>query len=110
MSEVHHGGCLCGAVRYRVHGRPLKVLACHCSLCQRVTGSAFAVEATFSRTRVVFSGDPAKTFSYRPPEHGRQMDFSFCSACGTRIGLTLERFPKVQILYAGTFDEPAWVK
>ena len=35
--------------------------------------------------------------------------FSFCRACGNRIGLTLERFPSVQILYGGTFDDPSWL-
>jgi len=37
------GQCLCGAVRYRVHREPLAVYACHCTDCQRRTGSAFAM-------------------------------------------------------------------
>jgi hypothetical protein len=34
------------------------------------------------------------------------LHFSFCRTCGNRIGLTVERFPTVQILYGGTFDDP----
>jgi hypothetical protein len=109
MPEFHEGGCLCGAVRFQAQGRPLRVLACHCTLCQRVTGSAFSVEPVFLKHKVRFTGEPAH-YEHRPPEHGRIMVFSFCGKCGNRIGLTLERFPQVQILYAGAFDDPTWLK
>jgi hypothetical protein len=36
------GGCTCRAIRYRLQGRPLFVNCCHCTWCQRETGSAFA--------------------------------------------------------------------
>ncbi len=31
MSEIHEGGCLCGAIRYRVKGNPLGAQVCHCT-------------------------------------------------------------------------------
>jgi len=37
------GHCLCGNVRHRVDLEPLMVYACHCTECQRRTGSAFAI-------------------------------------------------------------------
>ncbi|MBT6273082.1 MAG: hypothetical protein HOI95_03000 [Chromatiales bacterium] len=44
MSDtVHEGGCLCGDVRYQVTGDPDIVVVCHCTWCQRRTGTAFAV-------------------------------------------------------------------
>ncbi|MDH3694271.1 MAG: GFA family protein [Gammaproteobacteria bacterium] len=39
------GGCTCGAVRYRMISKPMFVHCCHCTWCQRETGSAFAVNA-----------------------------------------------------------------
>ncbi|WP_119460186.1 GFA family protein [Rhodospirillaceae bacterium SYSU D60014] len=33
------GGCLCGAIRYRVSTPPLQAGYCHCRLCQRSTGA-----------------------------------------------------------------------
>ena len=36
--RVHTGGCLCGGVRYRVAGRLLPVVACHCGQCRRTLG------------------------------------------------------------------------
>lgn len=45
-------GCDCGRVRYRLHGAPLVVHACHCRWCQRETGSAFALNAMIERDRL----------------------------------------------------------
>ncbi len=36
MPDVHEGGCLCGAIRYRVMGNPQRASVCHCTDCQRV--------------------------------------------------------------------------
>ena len=37
------GGCVCAAIRYEIAQVPLRVYACHCTDCQRFTGSAFAI-------------------------------------------------------------------
>ena len=46
------GGCRCGRLRYRVVGKPRAVNCCHCRDCQRLTGSAFAVNAVYPRAQV----------------------------------------------------------
>ncbi|MEO6362568.1 MAG: GFA family protein [Caldimonas sp.] len=110
MDEIHQGGCLCGSVRYKTIGQPIKVFVCHCSMCQRATGSAFAIEPAFLKSNVEFTGKPVAGYSYRSPDHGRLLHFTFCATCGTRVGLSLERLPLSQIVYGGTFDEPGWLK
>jgi hypothetical protein len=57
MHETNAGGCLCGAVRYRTTGRPERTTACHCTFCQRLTGSAFGIWVTFRIDNVAFDGD-----------------------------------------------------
>ena len=109
MPQVHSGGCICGEVRFTVTGRPLQVMVCHCTMCQRATGSAFSVEPVFLKERVEVQGQSLATYSHRSIDHRRMLHFSFCRTCGNRIGLTLERFPTVQILYGGTFDDPTWL-
>lgn len=52
MTETREGRCACGAVRYRVIGEPLFVHCCHCTDCQRETGSGFAINALYERSRV----------------------------------------------------------
>jgi len=37
------GGCPCGAIRYQVTALPLLLYACHCTNCQRQSGSALAI-------------------------------------------------------------------
>ena len=108
MDELHSGGCLCGEVRFTVSGHPLQVLVCHCTMCQRATGSAFSVEPVFLKELVQLEGAPLSSYSHRSPDHARMLHFSFCKVCGSRLGLTLERFPALQVLYGGTFDDPAW--
>ena len=43
MQRDRDGGCQCGAVRYRIHGEPLGLAVCHCTECQRQSGSAFGM-------------------------------------------------------------------
>jgi hypothetical protein len=53
------GGCACRKVRYRLRARPLVVHCCHCTWCQRESGSAFAVNALIETDRVQLTrGEP----------------------------------------------------
>ena len=51
-SATFEGGCTCRTVRYRMTSRPLFVNCCHCTWCQRETGSAFAINAMIEADRV----------------------------------------------------------
>lgn len=107
--EVHEGGCLCGRLRLRTQGPPRWQAVCHCRFCQRLTGSAFNAEAVFARDDVAFSGEP-QVFDYRSPDHGRVMTVQFCGHCGVAVGLRFERFPAVQAVLVGVYDDPSWVR
>jgi hypothetical protein len=109
MSDTHAGGCVCGAVRYRAHGEPARVTVCHCTWCQRRTGSAFGVASVFDAARVEITGQAPRTYRHRSDESGRWLDLHFCSSCGTNIGFTLEWVPGVFAVDSGTFDEPSWI-
>lgn len=108
MNEVHEGGCVCGALRYRTQGDPARVNVCHCSWCQRRTGSGYAVVCVFERPRLALSGQH-RLYRHRSDESGRWLDQHFCPACGTNIGFTAEWVPGVFALEGGTFDAPAWL-
>jgi hypothetical protein len=72
--QVRQGGCLCGRVRFRVKGRPLRVGLCHCQDCRRASGSFFTPFGVWPITSYEGSGE-MKTFASR----------SFCPECGSRI-------------------------
>ena len=55
--QAREGGCTCRHVRYRMTGKPLFVHACHCTWCQRETGTAFALNAMIEADRVEVTGE-----------------------------------------------------
>jgi len=108
MATVHEGGCLCGEVRYQAVAPPLRVTICHCTFCQRFTGSAFLVEPIFKREDIVFCGVPTKQYAHRSDSSGKRVTLNFCGQCATTIYLDLERFPDILGVCGGTFDDPNW--
>lgn len=105
---LHHGGCLCGAVRYAATAEPVRVTICHCTFCQRFTGTAYLVEPIFRCDDVAFFGDTPKTYNHRSDESGKRVALDFCGQCGATLRLRFERFPEVVGICAGTFDDPNW--
>ncbi len=84
MATKYTGGCQCGDIRYEVMGNPHQLVVCHCTDCQRQSGSAFGMtlvvdEANFQLTQ----GEP-KTFTSKS-DTGRAKLGVFCPKCGTRI-------------------------
>lgn len=108
MSTVHEGGCLCREVRYETTADPIWTTVCHCTFCQKLTGSAFLVEPIFKRDAVVFSGTAPSTYDHRSDGSGMRVSVNFCGRCGTTLCLGFERFPDVVGLCGGTFDDPNW--
>ena len=68
---MHEGGCLCGAVRYRVTNAPFRTGVCHCRFCQRRTGSAFGVGVYFKKDDFALTRGSLKSYEYRSDESGR---------------------------------------
>ena len=109
MSGFTEGGCLCGAVRYRAKGPALRTLACHCRFCQRMTGTASYVSSTFQVDAVEFTG-VLSAYEHRSETSGKAIRVHFCSACGTTVTLTFERWPEYRAISRGTFDDPNCVE
>lgn len=110
MAEIHEGGCLCGAIRYRTIGEPKRVGVCHCTLCKRRTGSAFGVGAYFDEVSFQVTTGALKTYEYRSDESNRWIKMEFCPQCGTSVTWTGEVVPGIRGIAVGTFDDPNWVK
>ena len=103
------GGCVCGAVRYEIATPPSHTAVCHCTFCQRVTGSAFALWPTFSQTDVKLTG-ALKTYEHRSDESGRWIRLNFCPRCGTTVSSTFEIEQGEVSILGGTFDDTGWIK
>ena len=78
------GGCTCRYVRYRMTTRPLFVHCCHCTWCQRETGSAFALNAMIESERVeLLEGEVEAVMT--PSNSGKGQNIVRCPKC--RIAL-----------------------
>lgn len=98
------GGCECGAFRYAVDGEPKTVVVCHCTHCQRQSGSAFGMSMVIDSDQFhVVQGELA-SFS-RPADSGTTMICHFCPQCGTRIYNQKHGVAAVIILKPGTLDD-----
>ena len=74
------GRCTCGHVTYRVTAPPLFVHCCHCTWCQRESGSAFAVNALVESSCVeALSGHPEMTEI--PSQSGKGQKMVRCPRC-----------------------------
>ena len=99
------GQCLCGNVRYRVAREPLTVYACHCTECQRRTGSAFAVSMIVRPDDLqLLAGETTAYFAKLPD--GRTKSGRMCAACGTRLWGTPTKRPDIRIVQPGTLEQP----
>jgi hypothetical protein len=87
---------------------PTSVTICHCTFCQKITGSAYLVEPIFRRQDVSLYGSSPRIYDHRSDGSNQRVSVNFCGACGTVLYLTFERFPDVLGLFGGTFDDPNW--
>ena len=101
MEASIEGGCLCGAVRYRVHGRPTNTMICHCRSCRRAAGSPVVAWMTFPVSQFEMSaGEPAQ-FKSSPP-----VTRTFCQKCGTPITYQHEDSPGTIDVTTCSLDAP----
>ena len=102
------GGCLCGAVRYECNAEPLGMAICHCTHCQKVSGSAFSVNIVVPAPSVTWQGQSA---SYADTgESGKPLSRKFCRNCGSSLATETEALPGAIIIKAGTLDDKSWLK
>ena len=106
MNHWQNGGCACGAVRYSVAVRPMFTHCCHCTDCQRETGSAFALNAIVEGSAVsVAEGSPEPVVT--PSASGKGQEIWRCPVC--RVALWSHyptRRRKLAFVRVGTLDEP----
>ena len=103
----YDGGCLCGAVRYRLSARPQTMTACHCDACKKMSGGTNLLVITAPRDAFEHLAGAVQRFR-RTAESGRQSDVVRCAACGTRLWHEPQAFPVIT-LAAGTLDDSSWV-
>lgn len=77
------GGCHCGHVTYEAELDPQRVVICHCSDCQKLTGSPFRVTVVVPDSDLKVTGEPR--MYKRVADSGRVRQQYFCPECGSQL-------------------------
>ncbi len=95
------GKCACGAVQYQVRGKLKDYCHCHCSICRKIHGAAFATWGGVSRDELSYLSGEENLSTYSFSENA---DSIFCKICSST--LLVDYKPETHMLYItlGTVD------
>lgn len=109
MTTPLHGSCLCGAIQFTVSAPVTELRACHCTNCQKISGSAGTVNALVaSKDFKIVKGTP-KRYT-KTADSGRVLHRYFCGDCGSGIYSQRDVTPERVVVRAGAFDNPPPMK
>ena len=110
MQDLHvAGGCLCGAIRYRVDGSVLTSAACHCRHCQYVSGGAPAYVFVVGKKSVEITQGMPSHYDNESDSGNRRRRY-FCSTCGTPLFAEDSAYPDIVSVKAGSLDDTSLYK
>jgi hypothetical protein len=100
------GQCHCGAIAYEAEADPARVSACHCTDCQRLSGSAYRVSVPVpSETFRLLKGTPK--IYIKTADSGNRRAHAFCADCGAPVYSSAISDPPMYSLRVGCLDQRA---
>src|ERR1700742_2786798 len=102
MAKIE-GGCSCGKVRYRAEAEPLFTGICHCTSCQKTSGTSFAVVVAVPEPALIMSGE-TRTYDSKG-DSGQGTHSTFCPHCGSPLTATADIMQGFVMIRAGTMDD-----
>lgn len=105
------GGCLCGGVRFELTEAPQSASYCHCTRCQRRTGTAASAQAQIDGRTLRLLQGAELVKAWRHPDGG--FEKSFCHDCGAHLFSRNPDDPRRMSVRMGAFDDdpgvrPSW--
>jgi hypothetical protein len=104
------GHCSCGGITYHATAAPVMQGVCHCTDCQRQTGTAFSIVIGVPRDALTIEGDTLSSYTTIGDVHQTPTERKFCSGCGSPIASFVEGMPDLAWIKAGTLDDASWLK
>jgi len=102
---MHTGACLCGKIRFEIAGELAGIQLCHCSLCRRAQGAAFAANMPVKAEDFRLVSGAPKAYESSP---GKER--LFCGDCGSPIISRTRADPTMVRVRAGLIAEPVETK
>lgn len=98
---MYQGSCLCGKVKFTLSGDIQDIVHCHCSLCRKAQGSAFATNANVNKKDFIFTAGENNLTAY--PLSAIQTKY-FCKTCGSPIMSKNTQHPDAIRIRIGTIE------
>jgi hypothetical protein len=101
------GGCACGKIRYQLLCAPLVVNCCHCTYCQRETGSSFALNAVIEATNLIHITPQQPFLTKISSASGNGQTLARCLECYVVVWSNYSfNGPFTRCVRVGTLDQP----
>ncbi len=107
MPDIH-GSCRCGKVTYSASADPVFVGVCHCSACQKSTGSAFATVVAVPTPSLTVTGTTTRFDDIG--DSGKPTHRNFCPQCGSTVTQSADVMEGLTMIAVGTLSDPSWAK
>lgn len=111
-SQVLHGGCLCGKVRYTITATTpgetptsLCNVICHCKNCKKATGTHMANTSMFSREHFALTSGTPGIYEDKNQDSGNVLMRRFCRDCGSPLYITSNTVDSFVAISSGTLDD-----
>lgn len=103
-NAAHQGGCLCGQVRYAASAFEPKMAHCHCSMCRKFHGAAFATFGSVKQANFRWLQGEHLLIAYQAPNGTVRR---FCQHCGSSLtfAASVEANEVIEVTL-GTLDTP----
>jgi len=102
MATTIEGGCLCGAVRYRIDGEPVFSGTCECRTCRKASAAAIVPWIHLNSETLSFTSGKPVEFKSSPP-----VTRTFCSGCGTPLTYRTESYGAMIDVTTCSLDDPS---
>jgi hypothetical protein len=109
LTTPHTGGCLCGALRYTADVSVSELRACHCTNCQKGSGTAGSVNAVIPSAAFKLTRGTLKCYG-STADSGRTLNRSVCGDCGSPIYSQRATALDTLVLRAGSLDDSTGMK
>ncbi|MFT5219291.1 MAG: hypothetical protein ACI87H_001428 [Gammaproteobacteria bacterium] len=96
------GHCLCSSIEFETDGPLTDISLCHCSICRKVTGSAFAAYASVAIEDLHWRRGEERLKKFTLNE---QLSKYFCSRCGSTLMTFHSQVPGFYHLSLGNLDD-----
>lgn len=102
MSQIKHGSCMCGEIKFEYLGSPFSFSLCHCSMCQKFSGGPFGSFIGVKKEDFKFTAGEEAITEFHSSDWASR---TFCSKCGSSLMYLYHEMNDSYFVSAGMFDD-----